>query len=213
VVVANDSDIIVQGIRALLAPYAERVKVVATAVGDPAILFESLTSPEADVLLIDAFSRAGGGLDAARMVLANNPPLRVAVFTESDDLKHLFATLRLGVRGYLLKSMSTEALVTSLIRIGRGEMVIDPRLATEAAVLAARLTVRSTWDGAHLGLSRREAEVLRLLASGLSVTAIAEDMNVGRETIRTHLQQVYRKLGVNDRAGAVAAAWREGLGA
>ncbi len=77
---------------------------------------------------------------------------------------------------------------------------------------AARTTARSTWEGAHLGLSRRESEVLRLLARGSRVNSIAEQLGVGRETVRTHLRQIYRKLEVNDQAAAVAVAWREGLG-
>ena len=70
IVVANDVELIVAGLRALLAPYQDRVEVVGTATGDPEILLEAVTTPEADVLLIDAFSRSGAGLDAARAVLA-----------------------------------------------------------------------------------------------------------------------------------------------
>jgi DNA-binding NarL/FixJ family response regulator len=212
IVIANDVELIVAGLRALLGPYRDRLEVVGTAAGDPDIIVEAVTEPGADVLLIDAFSRAGAGLDAARAVLATDPPFKVVVFTETDDLSHLFAAIRLGVKGYLLKSISTDELVDALCRVAAGETVIDSRMAVEAALLAARTTARSPWEGAHLGLSRREAEVLRLLASGSRVTAIAETLSVGRETVRTHLRQIYRKLGVNDRAAAVAVAWREGMG-
>lgn len=212
VMLANDVQLVIEGIKAILAPHRDQIEVVATATGDPEIVLEALTTPEADVLLIDAFSRAGAGLDAARMVLDTDPTFAVAVYTETQDLSHLFAALRLGVRGYLLKTSSSEELVGSLIRIASGEVVIDTGLATQAAMLAARSTARSAWEGAHLGLSRREAEVLRLLASGTPVNAIGEELSVGRETVRSHLRQIYRKLGVNDRGGAVAVAWREGMG-
>jgi DNA-binding NarL/FixJ family response regulator len=212
VVLANDVELIVAGLEALLAPHSDRVNVVGKVTGDPAILPEVVTEAGADVLLIDAFSRSGAGLDAARSVLETKPPFEVAIFTETDDLSHLFAAVRLGVRGYLLTSIPTEQLVDSLVRIAGGQTVIDPRLAVEATLFAARTTARSPWEGAHLGLSRREAEVLRLLAGGERVTSIAETLSVGRETVRTHLRQIYRKLGVNDRAAAVAVAWREGMG-
>ncbi len=212
VVLANDVELIVAGLEALLAPHADRVTVAGKVTGDPAILPEAVTEAGADVLLIDAFSRSGAGLDAARSVLEDKPPFHVVIFTETDDLSHLFAALRLGVRGYLLTSIPTEQLVDSLVRIAGGQTVIDPRLAVEATLLAARTTARSPWEGAHLGLSRREAEVLRLLAGGARVSSIAETLSVGRETVRTHLRQIYRKLGVNDRAAAVAVAWREGMG-
>jgi len=211
VIIANDSELIIEGLKGLFAPYPDRVKVVGTATGDPDIVQEALLDIDADVMLIDAFGRSAAGIDAVAKVLATDPSFAVVVFTEADDLRHLFAALRAGVRGYLLKSISTADLVTSLERTANGEVVIDPGLATEAAIMAARTTSRQRWVGAHLGLSRREAEVLRCVAHGRSVDEVAAELGVGRETIRTHLQQIYRKLGVNDRAGAVAKAWREGL--
>ncbi|HWJ62473.1 MAG TPA: response regulator transcription factor [Acidimicrobiales bacterium] len=211
VILANDAELIIEGLKGLLAPYSDRVQVVATAKGDPDIVQEALIDTDADIMLIDAFGRSGAGIDAVAKVLATDPRFAVVVFTEADDLRHLFAALRAGVRGYLLKTVPTERLVECLERAAAGEVVIDPGLATEAAIMAARTTSRQRWVGAHLGLSRREAEVLRCVAHGRSVDEVAAELGVGRETIRTHLQQIYRKLGVNDRAGAVAKAWREGL--
>jgi DNA-binding NarL/FixJ family response regulator len=211
VILANDHELILEGLRGLLAPYADRIEVVATATGEPDIVQEGLIDSEADIMLLDAFGRVGAGVDAVAKVLAADPPFSVVVFTEADDLRHLFAALRAGVQGYLLKSIPTLGLVDCLERVAKGEVVIDPGLATEAAIMAARTTSRQRWVGAHLGLSRREAEVLRCVAHGRSVDEVAAELGVGRETIRTHLQQIYRKLGVNDRAGAVAKAWREGL--
>jgi DNA-binding NarL/FixJ family response regulator len=211
VILANDHELILEGLRGLLAPYSDRVEVVATAAGEPDIIQEGLMEAEADIMLIDSFGRNGAGMDAVAKVLASDPNFAVVVFTEADDLRHLFAGLRLGVRGYLLKTIQTPDLLNCLERVAKGEVVIDPGLATEAAIMAARTTSRQRWVGAHLGLSRREAEVLRCVAHGRSVDEVAAELGVGRETIRTHLQQIYRKLGVNDRAGAVAKAWREGL--
>ncbi len=212
IILANDVDVVIQGLKGLLAPYGDRVQVVGTATGDPKILQEALAEAEADIMLIDAFGRSGAGVDAVEMVLSTDPPFRVAVYTEADDLRHLLAALRVGVRGYLLKSMAPADLVDALERITAGDLVVDSRLAAEAALLAARSTAHLRWPGAHLGLTKREAEVLRSIAKGTSVDGAARELGVGRETIRSHLQQVYRKLGVNDRAAAVAVAWREGLG-
>jgi len=211
VILANDAELIIEGLKGVLAPYPERVQVVATAQGDPDIVQEALVETDADVMLIDSFGRTGAGIDAVAKVLATDPSFAVVVFTEADDLRHLFSALRAGVRGYLLKTISSDELVASLERIAGGEVVVDAGLATEAAIMAARTSSRQRWVGAHLGLSRREAEVLRSVAHGRSVDEVAAELGVGRETIRTHLQQIYRKLGVNDRAGAVAKAWREGL--
>ncbi|HEX8803364.1 MAG TPA: response regulator transcription factor [Acidimicrobiales bacterium] len=211
VVLANDDPIIVEGLRALLSPFDDRVVVTGTAVGDPQIEMTPAVDAEADVMLIDAFARMAGGVDAAVKVLAQDPPFVVAVFTDADDLRLMLQALRLGVRGYLLKSCSAADLVDAIVRLHAGEVVLDEGLATEAALLAARTIDLGAWPGAHLGLTRREAELLALLGEGLPPRDAAKQMTLSPETVRTHTRNLYRKLGVNDRAAAVAIAWREGL--
>jgi DNA-binding NarL/FixJ family response regulator len=211
VVLANDDHIVIEGLRSMLAPYRDRVIVVGTAEGDPEMVMVPETEEDADVMLIDAFSRRAAGIDAAVKVMAQDPPFAVAVFTDNDDLRLLLQALRMGVRGYLLKSASPEELVDALMRLGAGEIVITPRLATEAALIAARELDVGSWPGAHLGLTRREAELLSLLGEGLSPRQAADKMQLSWQTVRTHTRNLYRKLDVSDRASAVAIAWREGL--
>lgn len=211
VVLANDDHIVVEGLRAMLAPFLDRVQVVATALGDPEIAIAPDVDGDADVMLIDAFSRRAGGIDAAAKVLAQQPPFVVAVFTDADDLRLMLQAVRLGVRGYLLKSAPAGELADALVRLHAGEVVVDQRLATEAVLLAARTSDVGDWPGAHLGLTRREAEILTLLGQGLSPRRAAEALGLSFETVRTHTRNLYRKLDVGDRAAAVAVAWREGL--
>jgi DNA-binding NarL/FixJ family response regulator len=211
VLIANDDPIVIEGLRSMLAPYRDDVVVVGTAEGDPEMLMVPETDEDADVMLIDAFARRAAGIDAAVKVLAQDPPFVVAVFTDNDDLRLLLQALRAGVRGYLLKSVSAGDLVDALKRLRAGETVITPDLATEAALLAARTVDMGGWPGAHLGLTRREAELLTLLGEGLSPRQAADKMELSWQTVRTHTRNVYRKLGVTDRASAVAVAWREGL--
>lgn len=210
-VLANDDHIVVEGLKAMLAPYADQVQIIGTAVGDPEIDLPADTEADADVLLIDAFSRTAGGIDAAAKVLARHPPFAVAVFTDARDTRLMLQALRLGVQGYVLKSATPADLVDMVVRLGAGETVIDPRLATEAAILAARTVDLGDWPGAHLGLTRREAELLALLGQGRAPGQVALDLGLSLETVRTHTRNIYRKLGVGDRAAAVAVAWREGL--
>ncbi len=211
VLLANDDHIIIEGLRAMLAPYDDEVEVVATAEGDPEIVVAADTRTYVDVMLIDAYTRAAGGIDAAVKVLAEDPPFAVAVFTDANDLRLMLQALRVGVRGYLLKSSKPPDLVDMLVRIRDGEVVIDRRLATEATLMAARTIDLGDWPGAHLGLTRREAELLTLLGQGTAPRVAAEQMGLSNETVRTHTRNLYRKLGVGDRASAVAIAWREGL--
>lgn len=211
VVLANDDPIIIEGLRALLTGQDGQVEVVGTLRGEPEIEMADGLDPPADVMLIDAFARMAGGIDAAVKALAQDPPFAVAVFTDAHDLRLMLQALRVGVRGYILKSSTTAQLVDALVRLCRGEIVLDPRLATDAALLAARAIDVGEWPGAHLGLTRREAELLSLLGEGLPPRDAALRMGLSPETVRTHTRNVYRKLGVNDRAAAVAIAWREGL--
>lgn len=211
VALANDDPIIIEGLRSLLSTHLDSVVVVGTAVGEPEIEATPDRVDGADVLLIDTFARTAGGIDAASRVLAQDPEFVVAVFTDAHDLRLMLQALRVGVRGYLLKSSSADALVDALVRLAGGEIVLDAGLATDAALLAARTLDLGEWPGAHLGLTRREAELLALLGEGMAPREAASRMGLSPETVRTHTRNLYRKLDVNDRAAAVAIAWREGL--
>jgi DNA-binding NarL/FixJ family response regulator len=143
-------------------------------------------------------------------LLADEPPFRVVIFTDADNERLLFEALRLGVSGYLLKSIDGAALADHLERAHGGEVVIDPTMATQIARRAAR-QLDQRWPGSTLGLSQRESQVLGLLADGLSNASIASELLVGEETVKTHLRNIYRKLEVKTRGEAVAAALRQGI--
>ena len=211
VTLANDDPIIIEGLRSMLADHPDRIRVVATLLGEPEVSYSPEETPYADVLLLDAHSRRAGGIDAARRILAQDPDFRVVIFTDATDQRLLLQALRLGVAGYLRKSTTAEQLVADLEAVRDGEVVVDRELATRATVLAARRADIGDWPGAHLGLSSRESEVLVRLAQGRTPKEVAGDLGVSIETVRTHVRHLYRKLEVTDRAGAVAAAWREGV--
>src|SRR5207302_2275839 len=138
-------------------------------------------------------------------------PFRIVIFTEEADERRLYEALRLGVSGYLLKSLSSELLADHLERVRLGEVVVDPTLATRIAMRGAHQGDGRVWPGTQLGLSQRESQVLGLLADGLSNRLIASELVVGEETVKTHLRNIYRKLGVKDRAQAIAIAIRRGI--
>ncbi len=131
--------------------------------------------------------------------------------TVYDDEQYLSQALRAGAPGYLLKQVDAEELIRYMTMVAVGQVASDPALAARAATTAARLRVGEFWPGAHLGLTHRESEVLGLVVSGLSNRDIASRLVLGEETVKTHIRGIYRKLAVNDRAGAVAVALREGL--
>ena len=211
VALANDDPIIIEGLRSMLAGHEDRVEVVATFLGEPEVTLTPQEAPYADVLLLDAHSRRAGGIEAARRILAQDPDFRVVIFTDAEDQRLLLQALRLGVAGYLRKSTTADQLVADIEAVHHGQVVVDRELATRATVLAARRADIGDWPGAHLGLSARESEVLVLLAQGRDPRDVAAELGVSLETVRTHVRNLYRKLDVTDRAGAVSAAWREGV--
>lgn len=209
-VVVDDHQIVLDGLRAMLHAYADRVQIVGEALNaEEARRLVGETDP--DAVLLDVRLKGDSGLDLCADIVKRRPDCKVVFLTVYDDEQYLFQALRLGAAGFLLKRVQGGELVEHLERMRDGEVVIDPTLAGRVAVSAAKLHSGEFWPGAHLGLSQRESEVLSLLVTGLSNKAIAAKLVVSEETVKTHARQIYRKLGVSDRSGAIAVALREGV--
>lgn len=210
VVIIDDHQMVLDGLRAMLAPYADQVEIVGEC-SDPRDAVRLVEEAAPDEVLLDVRLRGASGLDLCAGILAARPGVKVVFLTVYDDEQYLYQALRVGAAGFLLKRIRGGELADCLRRICEGEILIDPTLAGRVALSAARLHSGEFWPGAHLGLTQRESEVLQLLVAGMSNRAIAAKLVVSEETVKTHSRGVYRKLGVSDRAGAVAAALREGV--
>jgi len=209
-VIVDDHQMVLDGLKAMLRPYAAQV-VVAGEASDPGEAVSLVARLEPDAVLLDVRLRGASGLDLCSGILAAHPSCKVVFLTVYDDEQYLYQALRVGAAGFLLKRIRGGELVEYLRRIGDGEVLIDPSLAGRVALSAARLHSGEFWPGAHLGLTQRESEVLSLLVAGLSNRAIAAKLVVSEETVKTHSRGIYRKLGVSDRAAAVTVALREGV--
>jgi DNA-binding NarL/FixJ family response regulator len=209
-VIVDDHQMVLDGLKAMLGPYREQVQVVGEA-SDPAEAVSLVTGLDPDAVLLDVRLRGASGLDLCGDILAARPACKVVFLTVYDDEQYLYQALRVGAAGFLLKRIRGGELVDYLRRIKDGEVLIDPALAGRVALSAARLHSGEFWPGAHLGLTQRESEVLSLLVAGLSNRAIAAKLVVSEETVKTHSRGIYRKLGVSDRAAAVTVALREGV--
>jgi len=194
----------------MLARFTGRVRVVGQA-GTAAEAQSVVSALNPDVVLCDIRLRESSGLDLCRRLTEQDPARRVLLLSVYDDEQYLYQALRAGAAGYLLKRVSGEELVRSLEEVHAGQTVVDGTLAARVASSAARLDSGEFWPGARVGLTQRESEVLGLIVAGLSNRAIASRLVIGDETVKSHARAIYRKLGVGDRAGAVAAALREGL--
>ncbi len=209
-VMADDHEMVLHGVKAMLSHFTDDVAVVgmATNLVDALAL---VTDERPDVLLCDIRLGKDSGLDLCLQVKSLDPSIHVVFLTVYEDEQYLYQALRVDASGYVLKRVDGSELVGHLRRVMDGDVVIDPTLAGRIAMSAAKLNAGEFWPGAHLGLTQRESEVLSLLVANHSNKGIAGKLVVSEDTVKTHIRGLYRKLGVSDRGGAIAAALREGL--
>ncbi|GFG72621.1 DNA-binding response regulator [Mycolicibacter senuensis] len=193
-VLVDDHEMVIEGLRAMLTAFSDRIEVVGQAISaDQALAVVADTDP--DVVLCDVRMRGESGLDLCLALRERDPERKIVMLSVYDDEQYLFEALRVGASGYLLKSISSDDLVHQIELAHRGETVIDPALAARAAGTAARLQRDEFWPGARQGLTQRESEILACMVSGLSNRGIATKLVIGDETVKSHLRSIYRKLG------------------
>ncbi len=209
-VLVDDHEMVIEGLKAMLAGFGSKVRVVGQAVGvERAVnVVESL---DPDVVLCDVRMQGSSGLDLCLALRQRNPDRKVVMLSVYDDEQYLFQAMRVGASGYLLKSVSSDDLVRQLELVRSGESAIDAGLAARAVDTASRLQRDEFWPGARQGLTQRESEILSYMVTGLSNRRIASRLVIGDETVKSHLRSIYRKFGVSDRTSAVATALREGI--
>ncbi|HEV8298744.1 MAG TPA: response regulator transcription factor [Acidimicrobiales bacterium] len=199
VAVVNDYELVVAGLHAMLGRYPDRVEVV-----DDVLLGNGHGPTEpADVTLFDTFGRTQTGLAALKDLLENKNAGAVVLYSADDDANRMARAFELGAAGYIHKSVPARQLIDGLFEIVSGRRVIL------GAVREHRADPAEEWPGLAWGLTRREADVLALLADGLRNNDIAEGLYVSVDTVKTHLRNIYRKLHVTTRSQAVIAALSE----
>jgi DNA-binding NarL/FixJ family response regulator len=195
IALANDYDVVVAGMAAMLVPYASRIDVVDVAVRRPT------RETPIDIALFDTFGRPGPEPHRVLELIKQPNVEHVAIYSFSVDEAQVAEALSLGAHGYLWKGLPAAELVDALERVASGEVVVTP----VRSGLPKR-EVQPDWPGRHIGLSRRESETLALLIYGLSNREIGDALHLGTETIKTHVRSLCRKLGVSNRVQAVAWA-------
>src|SRR3954467_14181803 len=157
---------------------------------------------ERDVAIVDIQLPDGSGIDLTRELLARRPDLGVILYTGDSDAELLYDGLDSGARGYALKAGSMDELLAAIERVKEGGSYVDPRL--DRILLSPRAT-------AHVPqLSPREREIMHLMAEGRTAEAIADEISVSVETVRTHVRNVIRKLQARNRVHAIAIALERG---
>jgi DNA-binding NarL/FixJ family response regulator len=207
VLLADDQRVVREGLGTLLG-LLDGIELVGTAAdGEEALALAERHDP--DVVLIDLRMPRLDGIEAIRRLTERGErPRTIALTTYADDASVLGA-LRAGARGYLTKDAGAEQIRAAVEAVARGEAALDP--AVQHHVLAALTEPEAGAPELPDGLTPREAEVLALIAEGLTNAEIADRLVVSAATVKTHVNHIFAKAGVRDRAQAVVYAYANGL--
>ncbi|HCT81217.1 MAG TPA: DNA-binding response regulator [Micromonosporaceae bacterium] len=208
VMIVDDEALIRVGLRAIIDA-EDDLEVVAEA-SDGAEVPPLVSRHRPDVVLMDVRMPAIDGIQATRTLTAAGPLPRVLVVTTFENDDYVLEALRAGASGFLLKRAKPEEVIDAIRTVARGDSLLFPQ--------ALRRLVSAQGSNANGGdlmrkakLTEREAEVLRLMATGLSNAEIAAQLVLGLETVKTHVGNVLTKLGARDRTQAVIAAYESGF--
>jgi two-component system nitrate/nitrite response regulator NarL len=167
---------------------------------------ERIRTDRPDIVVLDVVMPGLDGLAVLNAVVRDALPTRVLLLTAELDPRMVYEAIGAGAAGCLLKDAGPTAIGDAIVAVGRGETVLGPEL---LGGVAQEIRLRSVVERPLL--THRELEILALTAGGSSARQVAEALTLSPATVRTHLQHLYAKLGVSDRAAAVAEAMRRGL--
>lgn len=204
ILLVDDHAVVRQGLRSLL-DLAPDFRVVGEASdGEEGLRLVAELDP--DVTLLDVRMPRMSGLDALEALRRTEPHRRVLLLTTFDEDAVVLRALRFGVQGYLLKDVTFEELSDAIRRVARGEMLLPPGLHERVARGLAEMPRDFPSADLPEGLTRREVEVLRLIARGLSNREIADALGTAEGTVKNQTSSILSKLGVRDRTRAVLRA-------
>ena len=202
VMLAEDHSVVRAGLVQLLEG-AQDVEVVGAA-ADGAEAVEMAEAERPDVILMDLSMPVMDGIEATRRIVASHPGACIVALTSLTDRERILGALDAGALGYLLKDAEPDELFRGIRAAAQGDAPLDPRVAREL------LTARAE-DRPASGLTDRERDVLALVGSGLPNKLIATRLGISEKTVKAHLTNVFRAIGVTDRTQAALWAQRHGL--
>lgn len=208
VLVVDDHPLFRFGVCTLLDSEPSITVVGEAASGVNAVAAASQLRP--DVVVMDLHLPDISGVQATRLIVAERPETGVLMLTMSDDSESVFAAMRAGARGYLLKDAEPDEIIRAVQAVSRREAIFGPDIATR--VLGFFNHAQESLDPVFPELTGREREVLALIAAGRSNPAIAQTLSLSPKTVRNHISSVFSKLRVADRAEAIIRAREAGLG-
>lgn len=203
VLVVDDHAIVRQGLRTYLELQPDITVIGEAANGNEAVAMVRESLP--DIVLMDLVMPAGNGVEATRAITGISPSTRVIVLTSFSEDEQVFASIKAGAQGYLMKDVLPQELVRAIRTVYRGEAQLDPEIARK---LMQEFTNPQPAIPKH-DLTERELEVLRLIAQGKSNKEISDDLVLSEKTVKTHVSNILQKLHLSDRTQAAVYALRQ----
>jgi DNA-binding NarL/FixJ family response regulator len=209
IVIADDHTLLRDGLRALFSSVPDIEVVGEAETGSEVIARASELHP--DVILMDIQMPGVNGIQATRQIMNTNPEIGVIVVTMYEDDDSVFAAMRAGARGYILKGADQDEMLRAIRAVAQGEALFGPDIATRLMnFFASPKPTEQTPVFPELTL--REHEVLELIAQGLNNPQIAVRLSISEKTVRNHVSNIFNKLQVADRAQAIIRARDAGMG-
>jgi two-component system, NarL family, response regulator DegU len=214
IMVVDDNTVHAQGIKQLLELQTDAQVIAIT--HSVHQLHKQLASQEPDMILMDMNLPEVDGITAIQQVVSQYPAIKIMALTGYDDKDFVFRAMRSGARGYLLKTMITTQLVQAIEEIQQGKIYLPTAIATkffeEFHGKVSETTKKEATKKALLAyLTSREREVLALLTEGVTYKGVADKLVISETTVKTHVNNIFQKLQVNDRTQAVLFALKFGL--
>ncbi|GAC1350207.1 MAG: response regulator transcription factor [Ktedonobacteraceae bacterium] len=210
VLIADDHQFFRDGVRALLNAQGDMECVGEATNGEEALRMSTELQP--DVVLMDVQMPGMSGVEATRQIMSSSPQMRVLVVTMFEDDSLVFAAMRAGARGYLLKGARHEDMVRAIRAVGSGDAIFSPAIAARLVNYFAALPPDRP-SQVFPELSSREREILALLAQGHKNAEIADRLVISPKSVRNYVSNIISKLQVADRAQAILRAKDAGWGA
>ena len=208
VLLADDHAIFREGLRVTLDRQSDITVVGQAKDGVEATKMAQELAP--DIVIMDINMPVRDGIEASRLITTQNPRIGIIILTLNGETEHVFEILKAGVRGYVFKSTRAKELIEVIRAVHQGRAVLEPGV-TNILLKEFRRLADDSQEAPPVGLARREAEILRLVAQGKSNKDIADLLSLSEQTIKNRLSAVYHKLKVANRAEAVTYAIQQGL--
>jgi len=209
VLIVDDHALVREGLTKILST-DESIKIVGEAEnGEQAV--EKAFQMQPDVILMDINMPGTNGIEATRAIKKEKPQIGVIALTIHDQEEYLFELIKAGVSGYILKDISPSLLIQTILGVARGESFITPSMTAKMFSEYARLSSQNYSGASSQRLTRREVDVLRLVANGENNRTIAKELYISEKTVKNHLTNIFQKLGVEDRTQAAIHAVKNRL--